>query len=138
MEGFVLDCSATMAWCFGDEATTKTDRLLASLASTRQAHVPAVWSLEVINVLLVAERRKRISRKDASSFLKLLEAMPIVSETELSSPNLEGIHNLGRTHRISAYDASYLELALRKTVPLATLDNKLKAAARTLKIRCLL
>jgi predicted nucleic acid-binding protein len=138
MEEFVLDCSVTMAWCFGDDATIKTDRLLASLASSRRAHVPAVWSLEVSNVLLVAERRKRISRKDSSSFLKSLESLPIISESEVSTFSLQSIHNLGRTHRISAYDASYLELALRKSIPLASLDRKLKAVAKALRIRSLL
>jgi hypothetical protein len=77
MEEFVLDCSATMAWCFSDEATHETQELLDSLAHNRLAHAPTIWVLEVTNVLLIGERRNRISQRDAARFPTLLWPLPI-------------------------------------------------------------
>lgn len=138
MEEFVLDCSVTMAWCFADEATRETEELLDSLVSERRAHTPSIWPFEVANVLLVGERRDRINQRDASRFLTRLWALPITIEPEITLPIAQSIINLGRVHQISAYDAAYLELALRNGLPFATLDNTLKKIAESLEIDCLL
>ena len=138
MEEFVLDCSATMAWCFSDEATRETEDLLDSLPSDRRGYAPSVWPLEVTNVLLVAERRDRISQRDAIRFLTLLWTLPITIDPEMTPLIVQSIFNLGRVHQVSAYDAAYLELALRKGLAIATLDNKLKKVAEGLEIPCLL
>ena len=138
MDEFVLDCSATMAWCFSDEASQKTQKLLDSLTLNRRAYAPSVWSLEVTNVLLIGERRNRISQRDAARFLTLLWTLPIHIDTAITQTTVQRILDLGRNHQISAYDAAYLELALRKAVPLATLDNKLRTVAGQLNIPCFL
>jgi len=137
MEHFVLDCSVTMAWCFHDEATSQTDDLLDAMTSARRVYAPVIWPLEVINVLLVAERRNRISRSDASRFLSLLWTLPITIDLDLSPSILKHIFDIGSDEQLSAYDAAYLEVAMRKGVALATLDARMKAVAGQLKIPCL-
>jgi predicted nucleic acid-binding protein len=127
-----------MAWCFGDEATGKTNDLLASRATNRRAYAPSLWPLEVVNVLLVSEQRKRIGRSDATRFIALLMSLPISIDVETTTPVIRSIIGLGRAHKISAYDASYLELAQRRSLPFATLDKRLKNVAKKLQISCLL
>ena len=128
MTRFVVDCSVTMAWCFEDECDEYADSVLTSLESA-EACVPFVWSLEVANVLLVAERRGRISVAGSARFAQLLADLPIVVDLDdhirLHGPVLE----LGRRTGLSAYDASYLDLAMRLGIPLATRDEDLRAAA---------
>ena len=138
MEEFVLDCSVTMAWCFADEATRKTEELLDSLARDRRARIPSIWLFEVTNVLLVGERRDRINQRDATQFLTRLWALPITIDQEMTPSIAQSIINLGRVHQICAYDSAYLELALRNGMPFATLDNRLKKIAEGLEIHCLL
>ncbi len=108
------------------------------MTEDRRASTPSIWRYEVINVLLVGERRDRISKRDATRFLTLLWTLPIIIDQEMALPITESILDLGRDQRISAYDAAYLELALRKGLPIATLDNRLKKVAEGLKIHCLL
>ena len=127
-DGFVLDCSITMAWCFGDEATPYTDAVRDALAD-RRAFVPVLWPLEVANVLLIGERRKRLDQARSLRFVGLLNALPIVIDGETNSRAFAEISHLARSYQLSAYDAAYLELASRLGLPLASLDNKLKAAA---------
>ena len=129
MTQFVLDCSVTMAWCFGDESTPYTDGVRDALVDTR-AVVPSLWPLEVANVLLVAERRKRLHKADATRFIALLQALPIRIDQGSRHAPLSDILELGRTHRLSSYDAAYLELAIREGLPLATLDDQLREATR--------
>lgn len=124
---FVIDTSITMAWCFEDEATEATDALLERLRHERAA-VPAIWPLEVSNVLLVAERRGRLTEAKASRFLELLTQLPV--DVEDSPTDMAGIVAAGRRHGLSSYDASYLVLAERLGVALATLDDHLAEAAK--------
>jgi len=125
---FVLDCSVTMAWCFDDESTPYTDGVRDALAAAR-AVVPSLWCLEVANVLLVAERRDRLHKADATRFLALLQALPIAVDQESRQGALGEILDLAREHELSSYDATYLDLAIREGLPLATLDRRLEAAA---------
>jgi len=124
----VVDTSVTMAWCFEDEATDKTDSVL-DLLRDDEAVVPALWQLEVTNVLLVAERRGRITEAQSTRFLDLLTQLRI--RIDMSQTNLNALLATGRRHQLSAYDATYLLLAERIAAPLATLDGNLIAAART-------
>jgi predicted nucleic acid-binding protein len=118
-----------MAWCFEDEANDYADGVLDSLAEG-QAVVPAIWPLEVGNVLLVAERRRRIGRADAVRFLALLDNLPIAVEQESPGRMMQEIVALARETKLSTYDASYLDLAMRLGLPLATQDVALKKAAK--------
>lgn len=124
---FVLDASITFAWCFEDEATPETDAILETLADG-DAIVPRIWPLEVANVLLVAERRDRISESVSARFINLLGQLPIAVDP---TPSVMGeLLAMGRSRGLSAYDASYLLLAERTGLPLATADKKLLEAAQ--------
>ena len=128
MKAFVLDCSITMTWCFADEATSSTDTLLESLVDV-QAIVPGIWPLEVANVLLVAEKRGRLTEVDASRFLSLVQTLPVTVDGATSQRALRETLSLAREQNLSSYDAAYLDLAIREGIPLATLDEGLRAAA---------
>lgn len=125
---FVLDCSVTMAWIFDDAedplAAAVRDRLAGDVALA-----PSIWPLEVGNALLAAERRERVSRADALRFLEVLGQLPIEVDTTEVMVAPERTLQIARETGVSAYDASYLELAARFGVPLATLDRRLAAAA---------
>jgi predicted nucleic acid-binding protein len=123
---FVIDTSVAMAWCFEDEATEAADLVLDRLRED-EAVVPAIWPLEVANVLLVAERRGRLTEAQVSRFLGLLTQLPI--EVDDAPRELAGIVAAGRRHELSSYDASYLVLAERLGASLATLDGRLSKAA---------
>jgi predicted nucleic acid-binding protein len=130
---FVIDNSVVMSWCFEDETSKYTDAVLGYLAQAT-AYVPAVWPLEVSNVLLVAQRRNRLSRADSSRFITLLFELPIIVEQESPERMLTEIFSLAREYKLSSYDASYLDLAMRKGLPLATTDKNLLAAAKRSRI----
>ncbi len=135
MTPIVVDTSVTMAWCFEDEATEATDRVL-DLLRQQDAVVPSLWQLEVANVLLVAERRNRITEAQAAHFLDLVARLPIrVDPTPVDSG---AVIAAGRRHGLSAYDAAYLVLAERFAAPLATTDKALTAACRTAGVPLLL
>jgi len=128
MERFVLDNSIVMAWCFEDESNALADTVLEQM-ETKLAIVPAIWPLEVGNVLLVAERRGRLSEADSSRFVTMLADLPIQSEIETRQRAMSDILFLAREYKLSTYDASYLDLAMREGVPLASLDKGLRRAA---------
>lgn len=127
-EAFVLDCSLTLAWFFEDEADAYAESVEDALTSTA-AIVPALWPLEVANGLLVGERRKRTTEAKVTQFLALLRALPIAIDDETAGRAWQETLQLARAHELSAYDAAYLELAVRRGLPLATLDDALRAAA---------
>ena len=132
-EGFVLDCSITMAWCFDDEATPYTDSVRDSLPDSR-AVVPTLWPVEVANAVIVGERRKRLDEARSRHFLTLLTSLPITTDDETAVRAWADTMHLARAHGLSAYDAAYLELAMRLGLPLATLDGKLIAAAKAVGV----
>ncbi|GAB4282710.1 MAG: type II toxin-antitoxin system VapC family toxin [Deferrisomatales bacterium] len=126
---FVLDCSVTMAWVFADEATAATDRLRDSLLQD-SAVVPPLWPIEVGNVLLAATRRQRITRDDWARVASALEALPIVVDDAPLDHVLGSVVLLADEHGLSVYDGTYLELAVRTKLALATLDKPLARACR--------
>ena len=133
-EQFVLDASIVMAWCFADEADAYADKVLDALI-TAKASVPSIWPFEIGNVLLVAERRKRLSEADSARFLALLWQLPIAVEPEPPQRMLREILALARGCKLSTYDASYLDLAMRYGLPLATNDEELRKAARKVRVQ---
>lgn len=130
---FVIDTSVVLSWCFQDETNPLADFILDSLVKDT-AFVPAIWPLEIGNVLLVAERRQRLNEAGTARFLSLLSDLPIVVEQEPPERMFKEILALAREHRLSSYDASYLDLALRKGLALATLDGDLATAARRSRV----
>ena len=127
-KNFVLDCSLTVAWFFEDEMNRYAQAVEDSL-SMASAVVPGLWPLEVANALLVGERRSRATEANVTTFLRLLAALPIALDDDTAGRAWQHSLHLARSHRLSVYDAAYLELALRQGLPLATLDDRLAAAA---------
>lgn len=123
---FVVDASIVGCWCFPDEADALADLAFQRLHA-EGAIVPALWWFEVRNLVVIAERRGRLEPAGAAEFLADLEHLPIRIDRE---PHSEMILGLARTHRLTVYDAAYLELARRLDAPLATLDQALAGAAR--------
>ena len=129
----VLDNSIVMTWCFEDELNQYADDVLDSLKYKR-AIVPSIWALEVGNVLVVAERKGRLKRGDCLGFLEILSELPIDIEQESPARLMREIYMLARDAQLSTYDASYLDLAMRKGLPIATLDKDLIRAASDFNI----
>ena len=127
---FVLDASIAACWAFDDEdhpiAASALERI-----RTEEAHVPGIWWFEVRNTLITNERRGRLTTSDTAAFLRSLARLRVTFDR---SPDDDGILTLSRRHRLTVYDASYLELALREAVPLATLDKELAKAAAAEKL----
>ena len=122
---FVLDASVAVAWFVRKQATSYTDRV-RTMARREPLHVPAVWPLEVANALITLQRRGNISEKAAGTAAELLgELMVTVHQDRLTIP---GLLAFAAQHRLSAYDASYLDLALSLRLPLACRDGPLQRA----------
>ncbi len=126
---FVLDCSVAISWCLVDENNDYANAILAIMPDC-EAFVPGIWSLEIANVLLVAERRNRMTQEQSEEAIGLLQSLLIQVDTDTDANALGATLALGRTVGLAAYDAAYLELALRLGLPLATLDTRLAEAAR--------
>lgn len=130
---FVLDCSIAMAWLFHDEATPKTTALLNRLV-TETALVPAWWFVEITNVLAMAERKGRITPPQSDAFISDLGKLGIERDNEAADRAFTHLLSLCRKHRLTSYDAIYLDLAIRRSLPLATLDDDLRRTARKLGV----
>lgn len=137
MSRIVVDASVTLSWCFPDEQTPLSLRVLQRLKSGEQALVPSFWPLEVLNSLLVGERRGRISPEQTRAFLADLETLnPIFDYASLEQVN-GPIQRLCRVYGLTPYDALYVELASRTKCPLATQDEAQSKAANALNVECL-
>jgi predicted nucleic acid-binding protein len=124
---FVLDASVTLAWCFVDESSEMADRVLDRLEG-EDALAPAIWPLEVANGLRTAERRGRLELADLAQVRELLTALSVEVEGVPLDVALGEVAELARQLDLSAYDASYLALAARRGLPLATADDRLRRA----------
>ena len=129
MSGLVIDASAVLAWCFEDEGGPESDALIECVAADGAA-VPGLWSLEIANGLVSGERRGRIKVADSAAFIAMIEELPIVADQATGARALHETIGLARAHRLTAYDAAYLELAMRLGLPLATGDRRMRAAAK--------
>jgi predicted nucleic acid-binding protein len=132
----VLDCSVVMAWGCQEVGSAYADRVMAHLEN-ETAIVPSLWPLEVGNALLMAELRKRIDEEETASILESLATQPIRVEAGFSLADFPLIGMLSREYKLTAYDAAYLELAMRTGFPLATLDKDLIRAAHQAKVTIL-
>lgn len=136
MNGFVLDASVTLAWCFEDEASKMTDEILERLSS-EPAFAPALWRLEIGNVLVLAERKKRIDYAKITDFIASINGLDIRIDKEVNTAIFNNIIELAYNEKITTYDATYLELAIRLGLPLATQDVLLKKVATKLGVKTL-
>lgn len=131
---FVLDASVALGWAFEDEASDMSRAALRALR-TRNAAVPGIWPYEVANVLVMAGRRGRLSPAAAAEFTHLLAELPIEIEAVNSAAIWDAVPALAREYGLTAYDAAYLELAMRHGAELATADRALSAAAASAGVR---
>ena len=130
----VLDASVAVAWFFEDEKTPFTEGVLDLLSAGTEVLTPAIWPFEVAHALLVAERRKRITVAQVTALLRRIAGLPISVEPIEARHAFEQILSVARQQNLTEYDAAYLELALRAGLPIATLDDKLKQAARLVDV----
>ena len=135
MSRFVLDASIVLTWCFPDEGAATPHHVAGMFSQGDTAVVPSFWPHEVLNALLVGEKRKRISKELVRSFLSDLAALPIVLEQFPPRVVFERIQRLSRQHNLTAYDAAYLDLALNSGLPMATLDEELVNACKKAQVR---
>lgn len=129
---FILDNSVTMRWLIQDGSRDRiaySDSILALLAQVgTEAVVPGIWPLEVASVVLKSELSRTIDEARSTAFVGLLDALPISVDDQTAARALGDCLQLARRYKLSSYDASYLELALREGLPLATLDGDLRKA----------
>ena len=125
---FIIDSSFALACVLPDESSAAA-RTVLQRCDHDTIVVPVIWSLEIINGVLTASRRGRISDADVARILEALFLLPVQTDAHPDTQQMRAIMQLGRTYHLTSYDASYLECAARNDIPLATLDKKLRAAA---------
>ncbi len=133
---FVLDSSVALAWALPDESNPTLDPLCDRL-TTEMATVPPIWPLEIGNVLLVAVKRGRLTARDMNRLVRELRALPVEVDVTSTEESLNETLILARKYELTTYDASYIELAKRRDMPLATLNAKLRKACLSAKITLL-
>lgn len=132
---FVLDCSVTMSWCFDEESENGAyAEYVLKLLKTEDALVPRLWHLEVLNVLLVSERRQRITSQESDGFLEYLSLLPIKTDPMPITIQDREVLALARKYQLSSYDTAYLMLAVGESLLLATQDRGLRSAAKALGV----
>jgi len=132
---WVVDSSMALAWSLPDETSAKADRFLSRLSAQDALWVPALWWYEISNALVTAQRRRRVTEADRLGLLELFGKLPLQTDTGLNPEMMWHVQAMAQEHDLSAYDAAYLELAARKGLALATLDQRLMTAARDSGVR---
>ncbi len=122
----IIDASATLSWLFGEGVP---DDWLATNLTSATLRAPSLWRLEVVNAIVVKERRGQISQAQGDRFLQLLDSLPVEIVSSFENQPLEAIAKLAREHQLTSYDAVYLETARTSPASLCTLDNNLRTAA---------
>jgi predicted nucleic acid-binding protein len=129
MKAFVLDVSACLPWCCEDETTAASEEMLEWAAEGSELHVPSLWPWEILNVVAVTIKRRRISADRGMEFLELLATLNFKIDRPPETGDFPRLHSLALNHKLTAYDAAYLDLAKRLSLPLASRDDDLRAAA---------
>jgi predicted nucleic acid-binding protein len=129
MKAFVLDVSACMPWCCEDESTPASERMLEWAMDGSELHVPSLWVWEILNVVGVTIRRRRITAGRGIEFLTLLATLNVKIDRPPRVTDFPRLHALANSHDLTAYDVAYLGLAKRLSLPLATCDRDLEEAA---------
>ena len=127
---FIVDASVGFAWVYLGQATPETDHLLNEVAAGATVIVPALWFLEMSNVLLIAQRRHRLTATQRKAAMEKLTAMQFTVDEEGTRHAFGKTSELAEKHGLTIYDATYLELAVRRSLPLASRDEALKSAAK--------
>lgn len=133
--GFVADASIAVAWVHPAQATQQSDALLEAVYAGAELHVPALWLLEVANALVVLVRRHRLTEVERTQALAALRQLSVKMDQDGAPLAFTKLSTLAAEHGLSVYDAVYLELALRKKLPLACKDGTLRAAAKRCRVK---
>ncbi len=133
---FVVDASVGFGWIYQEQATPESDQLLNEVAAGASVIVPALWLLEMANVLMMAQRRRRLTASQRKAAIEKLTAIQLTIDEEGSRRAFGEISALAEKHGLTIYDATYLELALRRSLPLASRDETLKNAAKRCGLKC--
>jgi predicted nucleic acid-binding protein len=128
-QSFVADASVAIAWVHPAQATPETDAMLDHLAAGASLVVPALWPLEVANALTVLRRRRKLTPDEAQAAIAIIRELPAVIDHEAAAIALTRLVDLASEHELTVYDATYIELAVRKRLPLASNDARMKEAA---------
>ncbi len=131
----ILDASIALAWALPDETSLAADRFLSRVSAKDVMWVPSLWWYEIANALIIAERRKRLTEAEGIQIRKLYGMLPIQTDIVIGLDMMERLRTLAREYDISSYDAAYLELALRRGLRIATLDQKLRSAGQKAGVR---
>jgi predicted nucleic acid-binding protein len=134
VKAFVADASVAVAWVHPAQATSETDAMLDALADGAMLEVPALWPLEVANALLMLVRRRRLEPGERAIALDWLRLLPVRLDSEAAALGFSRLSELAEHHQLSVYDAGYLELAMRRRLPLACNDGPLRKAAKRARI----
>ncbi len=126
---WVIDCSFSASLFLPDESSAKTASFFTALSKSNELTVPLLWWHEITNVLSVSLRKNLLKHADIINIISLINELEITTDSEYGSEYIKKIYDISQTYRVSAYDAAYLELALRKKSSLASLDNELCNAA---------
>jgi predicted nucleic acid-binding protein len=126
---FVADASVAIAWVHPAQATAETDAMLARLAAGDSLVVPALWPLEVANALTVLRRRRKLTPDEARIAIEILRELPVVIDHEAAALAFTRLVDLASKHELTVYDAAYIELAMRRQLPLSSNDARMKQAA---------
>ena len=132
---WIVDCSFTSALFLNDDAASKVKSFFDQLSAQDQAWVPALWWHETANTLTIAEKQKRLTKSDTSRMMALISQLPLTTDESSGPFYLQHLYELASAHQLSAYDAAYLELALRKSGALATFDKQLAKAAHAAGVK---
>ncbi|HYI11788.1 MAG TPA: type II toxin-antitoxin system VapC family toxin [Thermoanaerobaculia bacterium] len=126
---FIADASVAIAWVHPAQATPETDAMLDRLAAGDSLIVPALWPLEVANALTVLRRRRKLTPDEARTAIEIIRELPAVIDHEAASVAFTRLVDLASEHELTVYDATYIELATRRQLPLASNDVRMKQAA---------
>lgn len=133
---FVIDCSVALSWYFSDEINDRTQALRDQLVN-ESIHVPCLWPIEITNVVLAALRQNRITDDELPDLLDDLRELPDEIDRETDSMVWDESFHLAKQFNLSIYDATYMELAVRRELPIATLDKGLAKACQEADINIL-
>ena len=134
---FVVNASVGFSWVYQNQATPETDKLLGEVAAGSTAVVPAFWFLEVANILLMAQRRGKLTVALKKTALTTLENLNLIVDDEGQRAAFHKTSDLAEKHGLTIYDAAYLEVALRRKIPISTRDEALKRAAKQCGVKVL-
>ena len=129
-EAFVMDASVGFAWVYPSQASAATDALLVDVEAGATLVAPALWFLEVANGLLAAQRRKLLTRSDRKSALEMLSRLRVTIDEDSGPAAFHTTSTLAEKYGLSVYDAAYLEVAIRRQLPLGSRDGALRSAAK--------